>query len=180
LPSFRKSGAVWKESKRLEQTNKKIQEKLERYQEMYDANQRLIYMGQKIDDIAEKYFLDKNKKVLIGDFLKFVEIENSKRKKISAKEKKQKEIVQKKVVAELNVAVESIRTEKKEKKIKAQQEASAKPKMTLQLGDRVRMTDGKAVGTLDSIEKNKATVNYGLFTSKVSLEMLEFVERPKK
>ncbi|MCZ8145466.1 endonuclease MutS2 [Flavobacterium sp.] len=168
------------ESKRLEQTNKKIQEKLERYQEMYDANQRLIYMGQKIDDIAEKYFLDKNKKVLIGDFLKFVEIENSKRKKISAKEKKQKEIVQKKVVAELNVAVESIRTEKKEKKIKAQQEASAKPKMTLQLGDRVRMTDGKAVGTLDSIEKNKATVNYGLFTSKVSLEMLEFVERPKK
>jgi DNA mismatch repair protein MutS2 len=41
------------------------------------------------------------------------------------------------------------------------------------------MFDGKAVGTLDGIEKNKATVNYGVFTSKVSLDALEFVERPK-
>ena len=30
------------------------------------------------------------------------------------------------------------------------------------------------------IEKNKATVNYGVFTSKVSLEALEFVEKAKK
>jgi DNA mismatch repair protein MutS2 len=30
-------------------------------------------------------------------------------------------------------------------------------------GDRVRMFDGKAVGTIDSIEKIKATVNYGMF-----------------
>jgi DNA mismatch repair protein MutS2 len=42
------------------------------------------------------------------------------------------------------------------------------------------MFDGKAVGTLDAIEKNKATVNYGVFTSKVSLEALEFVEAGKK
>jgi len=45
-------------------------------------------MGQKIDDIAERYFNNKDKKTLIGDFLKVVEIENSKRKKLSAKEKK--------------------------------------------------------------------------------------------
>ena len=37
------------------------------------------------------------------------------------------------------------------------------------------MFDGKAIGTIDSIEKNKATVNYGLFTSKVSLDLLEWV-----
>jgi DNA mismatch repair protein MutS2 len=42
------------------------------------------------------------------------------------------------------------------------------------------MQDGKAVGTIDSIEKNKATVNYGIFTSKVSLDQLEFVEAGKK
>jgi hypothetical protein len=34
-------------------------------------------MGQKIDDIAEKYFNNKDKKTLIGEFLKVVEIENS-------------------------------------------------------------------------------------------------------
>jgi len=42
------------------------------------------------------------------------------------------------------------------------------------------MIDGKAVGSIDTIEKNKATVNYGMFTSKVSLDQLEFVEHGKK
>jgi DNA mismatch repair protein MutS2 len=41
------------------------------------------------------------------------------------------------------------------------------------------MIDGKAVGTIDSIEKNKAIVNYGIFTSQVNLDLLEMVERKK-
>lgn len=164
------------ESKKMETINAKIQEKLERYQELYDANQRLIYIGQKIDDLSEKYFNNKDKKVLIGEFLKLVEIENSKRKKATAKEKKEKEIIQKKVVEEVKVKVEEIRKEKKEKKIKAQKIESEKPKVVLKIGDRVRMVDGKSIGTIDKIEKNKAVVNYGIFTSKVSLEELEFVQ----
>lgn len=163
------------ESKKMESINAKIQEKLERYQELYDANQRLIYIGQKIDDISEKYFNNKDKKVLIGEFLKMVEIENSKRKKSTAKEKKEKEVIQKQVVEEVKVKVEEIRKVKKEKKIKAQQ-VPVKPKVVLKVGDRVRMTDGKSIGTIDKIEKNKATVNYGIFTSKVSLEELEYVQ----
>lgn len=164
------------ESKKMETINAKIQEKLERYQELYDANQRLIYMGQKIDDLSEKYFNNKDKKVLIGEFLKLVEIENSKRKKATAKEKKEKEIIQKKVVEEVKVKVEAIRVAKKEKKIKAQKLEAEKPKVVLKIGDRVRMVDGKSIGTIDKIEKNKAVVNYGIFTSKVSLEELEFVQ----
>lgn len=167
------------ESKKMETINAKIQEKLERYQELYDANQRLIYIGQKIDDIAEKYFNNKDKKVLIGEVLKVIEIENSKRKKATVKEKKEKEIIQKQIVAEVAVKVEEIRTLKKEKKVTALKAEADKPKVTLKVGDRVRMIDGKAVGTLDSIEKNKATVNYGVFTSKVSLDALEFVEAKK-
>ena len=168
------------ESKKMETINAKIQDKLERYQELYDANQRLIYMGQKIEDIAEKYFNNKDKKVLIGEFLKVVEIENSKRKKATVKEKKEKEIIQKQIVEEVAVKVEEIRTVKKEKKVKALKAEADKPKVVLKIGDRVRMIDGKAVGTLDGIEKNKATVNYGVFTSKVSLDALEFVEAKKK
>lgn len=164
------------ESKKMENINAKIQEKLERYQELYDANQRLIYLGQKIDDISEKYFNNKDKKVLIGEFLKMVEIENSKRKKVSVKEKKAKEVIEKKVIEEVQVKVEEIRKEKKEKKIKAQKQEAEKPRVILKVGDRVRMLDGKSVGTIDKIEKNKAVVNYGIFTSKVNLEELEFVQ----
>jgi len=164
------------ESKKMETINAKIQDKLERYQELYDANQRLIYIGQKIDDISESYFNNKDKKTLIGEFLKMVEIENSKRKKLSVKEKKVKEVIQKKVEEEVKVIVEEIRVVKKEKKIKAKIEEENKPKVTLKVGDRVRMIDGKAIGTIDVIEKTKATVNYGIFTSKVSLDQLEYVQ----
>ena len=164
------------ESKKMETINAKIQDKLERYQELYDANQRLIYIGQKIDDISESYFNNKDKKTLIGDFLKMVEIENSKRKKLSVKEKKVKEVIQKKVVEEVKVKVEEIRSVKKEKKIKAKIDEENKPKVQLKIGDRVRMKDGKAIGTIDVIEKNKVTVNYGIFTSKVSIDLLEYVQ----
>ena len=166
------------EGKKMEQINLKIKQKLESYQELYDSNQKIIYIGQKIEDIAEKYYNTKNKKELIGDFLKLVEIENSKRKKASAKEIKEKEIIKTVVAKEVEVKVEAIRKEKKEKKIKANL-VEEKPKMILKIGDRVRMFDGKAIGTIDKIEKNKAIVNYGVFTSSVSMDVLEFVERPK-
>ncbi len=163
------------ESKKMELTNAKIKEKLERYQELYDANQRLIYIGQKLDDASEAYFNNKNKKVLLGELLKIVEIENSKRRKLSVKEKEVKAVIQKQVVEEVTVKVEEIRKEKKEKKIKATL-VPEKPKVVLKVGDRVRMTDGKSIGTIDKIEKNKAVVNYGIFTSKVSVDELEYVQ----
>ena len=165
------------ESKKMESINLKIKQKLESYQELYDSNQKTIYIGQKIEDIAEKYFNNKNKKDLIGEFLKIVEIENSKRRKATAKETKVIAEKKKEVINEVAVQVEEIRAEKKAKKVK---EVIEKPKPVLKLGDRVRMFDGKAVGSIDSIEKNKATVNYGLFTSKVSLDLLELVEAVKK
>lgn len=168
------------ESLKTQNINAKIQEKLERYQELYDANQRLVYLGQKIDDFSEKYFNNKDKKTLIAEFLKLVEIENSKRKKVTPKEKKVQEQVKKEVIQEVTVKVEEIRKEKKEKKLKALKAVAEKPKPILKIGDRVRMIDGKAVGSIDVIEKNKATVNYGIFTSKVDLEQLELVEAFKK
>ncbi|MFV8269393.1 endonuclease MutS2 [Flavobacterium sp. GT2N3] len=165
------------EGKKMETINVKIKQKLESYQELYDSNQKTIYIGQKIEDISEKYFNNKNKKELLGEFLKIIEIENSKRKKATSKEIKALIEKKKEVIQEVTVQVEEIRKEKKEKKLKVVIE---KPKPILKVGDRVRMFDGKAVGSIDSIEKNKATVNYGIFTSKVSLEALEFVEAGKK
>jgi len=168
------------EGKKMEIINAKIQEKLERYQELYDANQRLIYMGQKVDDLSKKYFNNKNKKDLLGELLKLVEIENSKRKKETVKEKNTKEIIQKQLLEEIKPKVEQIRKIKKEKKIQAIKLEENKPKPILKIGDRVRMIDGKAIGTIDKLEKNKAIVNYGIFTSLVKTEELEFVEILKK
>ncbi len=165
------------EGKKMETLNVKIKQKLESYQELYDSNQKTIYIGQKIESIANNYFNNKNKKDLIGEFMKIIEIENSKR--IKATPKEIKAIVEKKkeVIKEIEVKVEAIRIAKKERKIKPVIE---KLKPILKVGDRVRMFDGKAVGSIDAIEKNKATVNYGIFTSKVSVDLLELVEAVKK
>ena len=68
---------------------------------------------------------------------------------------------------------------KKEKKKKEQAKPAA-PKPILKVGDRVRLQDGRAVGSIDTIEKGKANVNYGMFTTNVSLDQLELVESKKK
>ena len=172
-----------KQKDKLEETNTRIQQKLESYQELYDANQRLIYLGQKINDLSEKYFSNKKKKDLIGEFLKIVEIENSKRKKETPKELKVKKVKEKKILQEAEEKVQVIRERKKEEKkqiaVKEQLEAK-KPKEVIKVGDRVRLENSKSIGTIDTIEKGKAIVNYGMFTTSVSLEQLELVQAMKK
>ncbi len=165
------------EAEKLEETNLKIQKKLESYQELYDSNQRLIYLGQKMNDLSERYFDNKRKRELMDELFKLVQIENSKRKKLSAKVKKVQKAKEEKVIKEAEKTVEVIRQKKKAAKIKV--EAAPKPKPIFRIGDRVRLQDGRAVGSIDKLEKNKAVINYGMFTTNVSVDQLELVERAK-
>ena len=165
------------EAEKLEEINQKIQRKLESYQELYDSNQRLIYLGQKMNDLAERYFDTNQKRELMAELFKVVQIENSKRKKVSAKVKKVQKAKEQKVIKEAEEKVEIIRKKKKAAKIKVME--APKPKPVFKIGDRVRLQDGRAVGSIDRLEKNKAVINYGMFTTNVSVEQLELVEAVK-
>ncbi|WP_418501433.1 endonuclease MutS2 [Flagellimonas sp.] len=167
------------ESERLEQLNTKIKSKLESYQELYDHNQRMIQLGNKVNTIAERYFIDNKKRPLISELLRIVETENSKRKKTTAKKAKEKQEQQQQVAQELEQKIQKVRVEKKEKKKKEVQAEKNKPRPVFKVGDRVRLMDGKAVGSIDSLEKGKAVVNYGMFTTNVGVEQLELVEAKK-
>ena len=166
------------EADKLEYINERVQRKLESYQELFDSNQRLIYLGQKIESISEKYFENKRKRELISEFMRIVEMENAKRKKLTQKEKVVKKKKEKAVKEEVAKKIQKIRVEKKERK-KKEALVPKKPKPVLKVGDRVRLIDGKAVGSIDTIEKSKAVVNYGLFTTNVSVDQLELVEAVK-
>ncbi|WP_461531995.1 endonuclease MutS2 [Sinomicrobium sp.] len=168
------------EASRLEELNRKIQHKLESYQQLFDHNQRMVYLGNKVNDIAEKYFNDKKKRPLISEFLRIVETENSKRSPKAPKVKRKEKQEQEKLVKEVEKKVEVIREKKKKEKKEHILKEKNSPKPILKIGDRVRMTDGKAVGTIDSIEKKKAVVNYGIFTTSVNLDQLELVQAAKK
>ena len=166
------------EADKLEAINERIQRKLESYQELYDSNQKLIYLGQKINTIAEKYQNNKRKRELINEFMRIIEMENAKRPKVSKQERQQKKAKAEKVEKEVSKEIKKIRVRKKKQK---QQDAMkpSKPRPVLKVGDRVRLIDGRAVGSIDIIEKNKAVVNYGIFTTNVSVDQLELVEAAK-
>ncbi len=164
---------------KLQEVNAKVQSKLESYQELYDSNQRLIYLGQKLDTISEKFFHDKKKRELVAELMKVVQIENSKRKKQSVKAARAKKAKETQVKKEVQKEVAVIRKKKQQAK-KTAPKPIEKPKPILKIGDHVRMQDGKAVGTIDELTKGKAIVNYGIFTTNVSVDQLELVTRSKK
>lgn len=163
------------EGKQLEVVNAKVQDKLESYQELYDANQKMISLGKKVDGLAERYLNNKQKKPLLEELLKLVLVENSKRKKVAPKQKRNVKAKAKVIEQQVEKEVAVIRKRKKKEKEEAKKAPPPKPKVALKIGDSVRMIDGRAVGTIDNIEKNKAIVNYGIFTTNVSVTELEKV-----
>ena len=173
-----KESKAEKEGEKLEQLNQKIKAKLNSYQELYDHNQRMIVLGNRVNDVAERYFDNGKKRPLIADLLRLVETENAKRKKKSAAEKRKAREAKKKAEEETQQAISAIRKEKKKKK-EAPKPAPVRPKIDFKIGDQVRLFDGKAVGTIDAIEKRKAVVNYGVFTTQVNLEALDLVKAAK-
>ena len=164
------------EAEKLESINQKTQKKLQSFQELYDSNQRLIYLGKKIRDLGDKFQNNNRKRELLSELFKLVQIENSKKEKLSDKQKinklKREKILQKEVEKKLNKI-------RKNKKIERKTIIQQKPKHDFKVGENVRMDDGRSIGTIDKIEKGKAIINYGLFTTTVSLERLEFVKIKK-
>lgn len=166
-------------TEKLEVLNQKIKSKLESYQELYDHNSRMILLGNKLNKLAEQYFVDNKKRSLISGILQIVETENSKRKRLNAEELRRKQLENQKVSLELEKRINQVREEKKAKAKTKVKEQQNKPKPELGVGDQVRLADGKSVGTIDNIEKGKALVNYGIFTTKVDISKLELVKKVK-
>ena len=160
------------ESQRLKILNEKLKSKLVNYQDLFDHNQRMIVLGNKLNDLAERFFQNNKKRPLIADLLRLVESENAKRKRKTPAQVKKNREVKKEVAIEVNQKLVSIRKEKKKNKPTVTT-SKPKPAVDLKVGDKVRIVDGKSVGSIDAIEKQKAIVNYGLFTTQVSLDQLE-------
>ena len=159
------------ESEKLAVLNEKVKSKLTSYQELFDHNQRMIVLGNKVNEVAERYFTNNKKRPLIAELLKLIETENSKRKRKSAAIAKKEKQEKKKISEEVAQKMDQIRKEKKIKKKKVVEKP--KVKVVFKVGDKVRIKDSRSVGTLDTIEKKKGIVNYGMFTTQVDLEQLE-------
>ena len=75
---------------------------------------------------------------------------------------------------------DTVETKTVAKPKKTKKAATKKPaKVELKIGDTVKLEDGKASGQIENIEKGIASVNYGLFVTKVQIDQLIFVKRDK-
>ncbi|CAM1339837.1 endonuclease MutS2 [Tenacibaculum aestuarii] len=174
----------------LQEKELRIREKLEGFQELYDNNQRMLTLGRKINELLNKYFQTNNKKELSTNFFKWVTAEKTKHLKKNPPKKKTKvEKQEEKVTAQKQQeAIKKVEKEVLQKVVKVREEkqkeaekiAKEKAAYVFKVNDRVRLVDGNAVGTIDKIEKKKAFINYGLFTTEAKIEQLELVERAKK
>jgi len=168
------------EARRSEILNEKLQAKLSSYQELYDYNQRMIRLGTKVDKAAETYFVSKKKRPLVSELLQIVETENSKRQKKTASVQKAERKKKEEAAKAAEKEVQKIRKKKKVSKARQAEKEKNKPRPVLKVGDRVRLEDSRSVGSIDRIEKKKAIVNYGMFTTEVSLDQLVLVEAGRK
>ena len=160
------------ELNKLAELNEKTKNKLTNYQELYDHNKKMILLGNKVNEIAEKYFVNNKKRPMISEVIQLIESENSKRNKRSAILIKNQIILKKTIEFEVEKKIEKIRTEKKKIKLIPKKKSN----IILKVGDDVRILDSKSIGTIDSIKKNRAIVNYGKFTTQVDIDQLEYVK----
>ena len=173
----------------LREKEERIQDKLAGFQNLYDNNQRMLSLGRKINELLNKYFQTNNKKELTTNFNKWVADEKvkhtkknpSKPKTKSQKQKakivaKQMEETIKKVEKEVLDKVVTVRKEKKKEEAKI---AKEKASYNYKIGDKVKIIDSNSVGTIVVIDKKKVTINYGIFTTKTTIDKLELVQKAK-
>ena len=173
----------------LKEKEERIQDKLVGFQNLYDNNQRMLSLGRKINELLNKYFQTNNKKELTTNFNKWVADEKvkhtkknpSKPKTKSQKQKakivaKQMEETIKKVEKEVLDKVVTVRKEKKKEEAKI---AKEKASYNYKIGDKVKIIDSNSVGTIVVIDKKKVTINYGIFTTKTTIDKLELVQKAK-
>lgn len=149
----------------------------------------MLSLGRKTNELLNKFFQTNNKKELLANFNKWVaeeKVKHAKKNPIQPKTKSQKQkakIVEKQIQETIKKVekevLEKVVEVRKEKKIEQEKIAKEKENYQFKVNDRVKILDSNSVGTIDKIDKKNVTVNYGLFTTKTTVNKLELVEKAK-
>ena len=135
--------------------SKKLTEKLTQNQLISEKNNKLITNGKKLNQFIQK-FQTKNKKgnkAVIEELTKFLAVEKSK-------------------IEESN-KLATLKSEEGLPKKKVKKKKKSKPEKPIRVGSQVKLKQGgKQIGEVTEIDKNIATVVFGLFKTKVELSKL--------
>ena len=166
-----KKNQLNRETHQLQQQRGKVQREIDSYKEEVerlagirdklntDENQRLVELGQKYESLMEHWKKNRSKKELQKKVIIMAEKELE-------KERKEDEVEQ------LRQKKERIRAQKAQKKAG---KTSKKPRKPVEEGARVKMKGSKQAGTVESIQKDKAVVVFGMMKTIVPVKDLKVI-----
>ncbi|MDR3272960.1 MAG: DNA mismatch repair protein MutS [Flavobacteriaceae bacterium] len=160
-------------NKELSDMLNSYKQKLINFQRLYDEETRLNQFGQKFEKFIEAYSSGKTKSDIIKDFTKILEQEKYKKTQISEKEKIQTQKQRSKVKSELKK--EDIKQQLEQAKEKAVKTTFDQAEKWLKNGTKVKIKGSASAATIDKIEDKTAFLNYGLFTTQISIYEIEKV-----
>lgn len=169
LKETKESAEAKKEN--LEKLNEQLELRLFNFQKLYENEHRKLSFGNKIEEFIRSYSRGKSRKEVVRDFVKLLEQEKFKHLETHKDDQKQLQIVKRKVTQSLkkkDLQEKIIKTnELKEKRVEEER------KLWLVPGQRVRIVGSSSVGTIEKVQKNKVTVNFGHIKTTTDSSQLE-------
>lgn len=128
-----------------------LDEKEKKLQDTWEGNQKAISLGRKMEKYIQQYNKGRKKKDILAQFRKMLEIESATFKVEEAKPKKKKNIFK-------------------------EREHS----IDFQVGDKVRLVQGRDIGEIVELKKDQATVVFGMIRTTLSISKIEKAPVKKK
>uniref|UniRef100_UPI0039170B52 MutS-related protein n=1 Tax=Soonwooa sp. TaxID=1938592 RepID=UPI0039170B52 len=155
----------------LHKLNEQLQQKLFNFQKLYEDEHRKLQFGNKVEAFIDSYTKGKSRKDIVKDFVKLLEQEKFRKVGADKDESKRLQVVKRKITQQLKKeeVIEKIAETNEKIEEKRQKERA----LWLKIGQRVRISGSTSVGTIEMINKNKITVNYGTFKTVISADELE-------
>ena len=160
-------------TKELSDTLNSYKQKLVNFQKLYDEETKLNLLGQKFEKYIDAYSNGKSKRDIVKEFTKVLEQEKYKKTQATEVEKIQTKKQRNKVKTELKK--EEIKEQLEETKAEEIRTTVDRALQWMKEGKRVRIKGSASAATIDKIEGETAFLNYGLFTTKISVYEIEKV-----
>jgi DNA mismatch repair protein MutS2 len=160
----------------LEEHRKKEEERLQRFDDLYEHQQKILRYGRQFNELMQHYFQTGQKKVFLSSLMKWVEQEKLKKEKNRQPDKVKK-------TSPSKTGKNHQKTEKEIKKrlqnrSKTKKKQPQKPKaVPLHPGDTVRVKDSFMTGIITKLEKDEAFVQAGQVTLRIPKKKLELVKK---
>lgn len=166
-----RKGSVEDKRDNLQKLNEQLQQKLFNFQKLYEDEHRKLQFGNKIESFIDSYIKGRSRKDVVTDFVKILEQEKFRKIGADKDETKRLQVVKRKITQQLKKVdiIEKI----SETNDKIEEKRKTDRAVWMKIGQRVRISGSTSVGTIETISKNKVTVNYGSFKTVISAEELE-------